>query len=73
MPTLSRALLVVVGAVLVLVGAAWVLLIVKNLHEFQEAGGPLGAAIFAGLPGVSAAGIGLFFFRLAASRYPGSI
>ncbi len=73
MHPVSRVLLVVVGAALVLTGAAWVALTVRNLHEFQQAGGALGAAIFAGLPGASAVGTGLFLFRLAAARYPGSI
>ena len=70
---ISRVLLVVVGVALVLVGAGWVLLIERNLIEFEQAGGVLGAIVFAGLPGASAMGIGLFLFRLAAARYPGSI
>ena len=70
---ISRALLVVVGAALVLAGAAWILLIGQNLLEFDQAGGVFGAVVFAGLPGASAMGIGYFLFRLAAVRYPGSI
>lgn len=70
---ISRALLVIVGTALVLAGAAWILLIERNLIEFEQAGGLLGAIVFAGLPGASAMGIGLFLFRLAAVRYPGSI
>lgn len=73
MHLVSRVLLVVVGAALVLVGVGWVLLIARNLIEFDQAGGVLGAIMFAALPGASAAGTGLFLFRLAAARYPGSI
>ncbi len=73
MHPVSRVLLVLVGAALVLAGAAWVLLIVRNLTEFHQAGGALGAAVFAGLPAASAMGTGLFLMRLAAARYPGSI
>ncbi len=73
MHLVSRVLLVVVGVALVLAGAAWVLLTVRNLPEFHQAGGALGAAVFAGLPAASAAGTGLFLIRLAAARYPGSI
>ncbi len=69
----SRVVLVVVGAALVLAGAAWVLLTVRNLSEFHQAGGALGAVVFAGLPAASAAGTGLFLIRLAAARYPGSV
>ena len=73
MHPVSRALLVVVGVALVLAGVAWILLTANNLHEFREAGGMLGAVGFAGLPGATAVGIGLFLVRLAAARYPGSI
>jgi len=73
MHPVSRIFLIVVGVALALAGVAWVLLTVNNLHEFREAGGALGAAIFAGLPGATAVGIGLFLVRLAAARYPGSI
>lgn len=72
MHPISRVLLVVVGAALVLVGVGWVLLIARNLIEFDQAGGVLGAIMFAALPGASAVGTGLFLFRLAAARYPGS-
>ena len=73
MSLVSRVLLVVVGAALVLAGAAWILLNVRNVSEFHNAGGALGAAVYAGLPGVTAIGTGLFLWRLAAARYPGSI
>ena len=73
MHLVSRVLLVVVGAALVLAGIAWILLTAMNLYEFHQAGGALGAAAFAGLPGATAVGTGLFLFRLAAARYPGSI
>jgi hypothetical protein len=73
MHPVSRVLLVVVGAALVIAGVVWVLLTARNLHEFEQAGGALGAAIFAGLPGATAGGAGLFLVRLAAARYPGSI
>ncbi len=73
MHPVSRMALVVVGAALVLTGAAWISLIARNLIEFNQAGGLLGAIIFAGLPGATGIGTGLFFFRLAAARYPGSI
>jgi hypothetical protein len=69
----SRVLLVIVGAALVLSGAAWIVLVVKNATEFHNAGGALGVVVYAGLPGVTAVGTGLFLWRLAASRYPGSI
>lgn len=69
----SRVLLVIVGAALLLSGAAWIVLVVRNVAEFEDAGGRLGAAVYAALPGVTAAGTGLFLWRLAASRYPGSI
>ncbi len=68
-----RVLLVLVGAALVFGGIAWILLIARNVHEFRQAGGTPGAGLFAGLPGAAAVGTGLFFFRLAAARYPGSI
>ncbi len=70
---ISRVLLVAVGVALVFAGAAWILLAIRNLPEFDQAGGILGATIFGGLPGASAVGTGLFLVRLAAARYPGSI
>ena len=66
-------MLVIVGAALVLSGAAWMLLVIKSVAEFHNAGGALGVLVYAGLPGVTAVGTGLFLWRLAASRYPGSI
>ena len=73
MVPISRVLLVIVGVALATAGAAWILLIARNLLEFDQAGGILGATIFGGLPGASAVGTGLFLVRLAAARYPGSI
>lgn len=73
MALVSRFLLVVVGVALVAAGVVWMLLAMRNLPEFQQAGGIVGAVIFGGLPGVSAAGTGLFLIRLAAARFPGSV
>jgi hypothetical protein len=71
--SVSRVLLVVVGVALVIAGAAWIALSVKNVAEFHNAGGALGAGVFGAIPGLSAIGTGLFLMRLAAARYPGSI
>jgi len=73
MAVVSRVLLVIVGAALILSGVAWILLVVRNVTEFHNAGGALGAGFYAAVPGVSCIGTGLFLWRLAAARYPGSI
>lgn len=70
---MSRVLLVLVGAALVVAGVSWVLLNANNVPAFHDAGGLLGVAVFGGFPGLTGIGIGLFLIRLAAARYPGSI
>ena len=73
MAIVSKVLLVIVGAALVVVGIGWILLMIRNVPEFHNAGGAFGAAFYAAVPGASAIGTGLFLWRLAAARYPGSI